>query len=424
MRVTFEGSGAGSGPLSWGQLDIWLKMTAVGHAMAMGGVRPLPPGTTLDDVAGELRFLMSRYECLRTRLVPDGDGPPRQVVHGSGSIELEVLDHVDAGTVEARFRDAPFDYAHEWPVRMAVVRDGGVCSHVVLVMSHIVMDGAGAVLMMTETDARTTVPVGGHSALEQARRQALPAGVRQNAAALRHWDTHLRALPVPRLAPSTDVHTPRHWIGVFRSTVLPQALREAALREGVEPAPALPAAFAIAFAQLTGVTVLPLRLVSSNRFRAGLGGVVAPVSQPGLCVIHAAGDFPAVLHRTRGAAIAAYKYAYYNRLDLNAVIAAVIADRGPQVALDVSLNDRRLGGALQDVPRPERSEFAWIGRQDEPSNALFLNVDGSDEAVEITLYVDTHLLAPADAEALLWAMERVAVGAARVEERIVAPTVS
>ncbi|GAB3847145.1 hypothetical protein [Dactylosporangium cerinum] len=107
MRVTFEGSGAGSGPLSWGQLDIWLKMTAVGHAMAMGGVRPLPPGTTLDDVAGELRFLMSRYECLRTRLVPDGDGPPRQVVHGSGSIELEVLDHVDAGTVEARFRDAP-----------------------------------------------------------------------------------------------------------------------------------------------------------------------------------------------------------------------------------------------------------------------------------------------------------------------------
>jgi hypothetical protein len=29
MRVTFEGSGAGSGPLAWGQLDIWSKMPVV-----------------------------------------------------------------------------------------------------------------------------------------------------------------------------------------------------------------------------------------------------------------------------------------------------------------------------------------------------------------------------------------------------------
>ncbi|GAA3218748.1 condensation domain-containing protein [Dactylosporangium siamense] len=424
MRVTFEGSGAGSGPLSWGQLDIWLKMVAVGQSMAMGGVRPLPPGTTLDDVADELRYLMSRYESMRTRLVPDGDGPPRQVVHGSGSIELEVLDDVDAGAVEARYRDVPFDHANEWPVRMAVVRAGGVCRSAVLVMSHIVMDGAGAVLMMTETDARTTAPTEGHSALEQARRQALPAGVRQNVAALRHWDTHLRAIPDPGLAPSREVRTPRHWTGVLHSTVLPSALREAALREGVEPAPALLAAFAIAFAQVTGVTVVPLRLVSSNRFRAGLAGVVAPVSQPGLCVIDTAGDFAAVLHRTRGAAITAYKYAYYNRLDLNAVVAAVIADRGRQFALDLSVNDRRLGGALQAVPRPARSDFAWVASGDEPSSALFLNVDGSDEAVEITIYIDTHLLALADAEAVLWAMERVAVAAAGVEERVVAPTVS
>ncbi|WP_326999785.1 hypothetical protein OHA72_32210 [Dactylosporangium sp. NBC_01737] len=436
MMVTFEGGGAGSGPLSWGQLDIWVKMSALGQSLAMGGVRPLPDGAGVEDVADELRYLMSRYESMRTRLVPSVDGPPLQVVHGHGEIDLEIVDvaigDLDAGAgecgpaevaaqVEARYLAVPFDHVDEWPVRMAAVRAGGVCRYAVLVMSHLVLDGAGAVLMMAETDARTAAPVQGHPALEQARRQALPAGVRQNAAALRHWDTHLRAIPDPRVPPSRDVRSPRHWTGVLHSTTLPAALRVAALRAGSEvaalragsePAPALLAAFAVAFAQVTGVTVVPLRLVSSNRFRAGFADVVCPVSQAGLCVVDTAGDFTAVVRRTQGAALAAYKHAYYNRLDLDAVIAAVVADRGPQFDLDVSINDRRLGGALQDVPRPERTEFAWVGSQDEPSSALFLNVDGSDEAMAITMYIDSHFLAPADGEALLWAMEAIAVTAA------------
>ncbi len=458
MRVTFEGGGAGSGPLSWGQLDIWVKMSALGQSLAMGGVRPLPEGTTVEDVAGELRYLMSRYESMRTRLVPSSSGPPSQVVHGSGVHDLEVVSvgggsaetvaaagsvaggsaeavaaavsvgggsaEAVAAAVEARYRAEPFDHVHEWPVRMAVVRDATGCRFAVLVMSHLVLDGAGAVLMMAETDARTTAPAQGHSALEQARRQALPAGVRQNAAALRHWDTHLRAIPDPAIAPSRDVRSPRHWTGVLRSAVLPTALRAAALRAGLDPvtgpAPALLAAFAVAFAQVTGVTVVPLRLVSSNRFRAGLADVVCPVSQAGLCVIDTTGDFATVLLRTRGAAMAAYKHAYYHRLDLDAVIAAVVADRGPQFDLDVSINDRRLsgvggsaaGGVGVSLPDAPRSEFAWVGSQDEPSSALFLNVDGSDDAATITMYLDSHFLAPADGEALLWALEKTAIEAA------------
>jgi hypothetical protein len=428
MRVTFEGDGAGVGPLSWGQLDIWVKMGVLGQSLAMGGARPLPAGTGVQDVADELRFLMGRYESMRTRLLPGGAGLPWQVVHGRGEISLEVVDAGErdpaevAAQVEARYLAAPFDHVNEWPVRMAAVHAGGECSHAVLVMSHLVLDGAGAVLMMTETDARTTAPVQGHSALEQARRQALPAGVRQNAAALRHWDSQLRAIPAPRVAPSRDVRSPRHWTGVLHSTTLPAALRVAALRAGSEPAPALLAAFAVAFARVTGVTVVPLRLVSSNRFRAGLADVVCPVSQAGLCVIDTTGDFTAVVRRTQGAALAAYKHAYYHRLDLDAVIAAVVADRGPQLDLDVSINDRRLGGALQDVPRPERTEFAWVGTQDEPSSALFLNVDGSDEAMAITMYLDSHFLAPDDGEALLWAMEAIAVAAATPDDGEATPS--
>lgn len=210
----------------------------------MGGAHPLPTGTTLGDVEGELRYLMSRYDTMRTRLVPRGDGPPWQVVCSRGEIDLEVADAGGsdpaevaaqvAGQVEARYRATPFDHVHEWPVRMAVVHAGGECRFAVLVMSHLVLDGAAAVLMMAETDARTTTPVQGHPPARTgppsvaARRRA-----RQNAAALRHWDTHLRSVPGFTVPPSRrpavpPSRRPRHWTGILHSTALPVALREVA----------------------------------------------------------------------------------------------------------------------------------------------------------------------------------------------------
>ncbi|GAB3827995.1 hypothetical protein [Dactylosporangium cerinum] len=295
-------------------------------------------------------------------------------------------------------------------MRMAAVVDGDRCTHAVLVMSHLVFDGAGAVVMMAETAERTTAPVRGIAPLEQARQQALPAAQRHNAAALRHWETRLRQIPVPAMPPSRDVRSPRYHHGVFRSTALPAALSAAALEHGTDTGAVLLAAFATAFAAVTGVAVLPLRLMASNRFRAELDGSVCPVSQNGLCVLDTTGEFGDVVRRARGAAMAAYKHAYYDRRDLEARVAAVVADRGPGVDLDVNFNDRRFGGSLRPVPRPAGpdSEFAWVSAHDDPQSAFFLSADGSDEVMELTLFVDSHFLAPDDAAAILWAMETVA----------------
>ncbi|MET7418888.1 condensation domain-containing protein [Dactylosporangium sp. NPDC005555] len=415
MDVPFAGEGAGSGELSWGQLDVWVKMGRLGRSFAMGGARALPAGTTVGDVAGELAYLMGRYQSMRTRFVPAGDGPPRQVVHDHGTIDLEIVAAGEdpaaaAQSVAQRYRTTPFDYVHTWPVRMAAIVDGGRCTHAVLVMSHLVFDGAGAVVMMAETAARTTAAVRGIAPLEQARQQALPAGRRHNAAALRHWETRLRAIPVPDLPPSRDVRSPRYHQGVHRTTTLPRALRAAAREHGTDTAAALLAVFAIAFAEVTGVVVLPLRLMASNRFRTELDGSVSPVSQNGLCVLDTAGAFGDVVRRARGAAMTAYKYAYYDRRELEARVAAVAADRGPGVALDVNFNDRRFGGTLRPVAPPTGADpaFAWVSAHDDPQSGFFLNVDGSDDVLELTVYVDSHFLAPGDAAAVLRAMETTA----------------
>ncbi|WP_433607648.1 hypothetical protein ACQP2P_33365 [Dactylosporangium sp. CA-139114] len=99
VGVGFEGYSAGEGPLSWGQLENWSAIVKQGTWLPLGGLKPLAPGTTVDDVAGELRYLMSRYEPMRTLLRFAPDGTPTQVVYRSGEIDLEI---VDAGEADAQ----------------------------------------------------------------------------------------------------------------------------------------------------------------------------------------------------------------------------------------------------------------------------------------------------------------------------------
>src|SRR5215472_7464121 len=93
--VPFEGEGAGVAELSWGQREIWSVMRSVGRSLYLGGARPLPAGRTADDVAGDLRFIMTRHQSLRTRLRFMADGTPRQVVADSGEVPLEIVDAGD-----------------------------------------------------------------------------------------------------------------------------------------------------------------------------------------------------------------------------------------------------------------------------------------------------------------------------------------
>src|SRR5690242_19906001 len=103
--ISFEGEGAGRGPLSWGQIESWNAVRTLGHWMPLGGVQPVPPGASLDDVLGELRYHLERHATLRTRLhIPDDGTTPEQEVYASGTLEVEVLEDVDPETVAEEYR--------------------------------------------------------------------------------------------------------------------------------------------------------------------------------------------------------------------------------------------------------------------------------------------------------------------------------
>lgn len=434
ILVAFDGDGSGTGELTWGQQDIWRSMQYERASHGIGGIRVLPAGCTVDDVAGDLRFLMERHQSLRTRLAFAADGRPLQVVASSGQVPLEIVETGDADPAEVAGRlyqpyyEAAFDYAADWPIRWAVVQQRGVATHVVGVVCHLAADGQGIAVLLADLASRDPVsglakgPVTGIEPLELARQQRSPAGQRQSEASLRHWERHLRAIPARRFRGSAGVRHPRYWQAIYTSPAMDVAARVIAARSGADTSVVLLAAFAVALARLTGINPVVAQIVVSNRFRPGLAGTVSPVSQAGLCVIDVTGGtFDEIAARTRQAMLRASKNAYYDPLRWQELVTAVSCERGEQIDLSCSVNDRRmLAGQAADGPPPTAgdvraalplSELAWGYQRDRPSQRLFLHLNGVP-AVNYELCADTQFVSPADMQECLRQMESVTVAAA------------
>jgi hypothetical protein len=427
VMVAFAGDGAGEGELSWGQQDIWRAMVRQESWIPNGAWGPLPAGTTLVEVQERLRYLMSRFPTARTRLRFAADGSPRQVVSDGGEIALDI---VDAGArspeelaerLRLELQDEAYDFERDWPIRMAVVRSGGALTHLVVVMCHLVTDGFGSGVLLEELDKRPETPVPDLQPLEQARWQASPPGRRQNAMALRHWESILREMPRRRYPESLGPQTPRHWRGEFSSPALSLALRSVTARTGIAAAPVLLAVFAVALARVTGLNPVVVRPMVNNRFRPGLDRVVCMLAQYGVCRLDVAGvTFAEAFDRARRSALSTYKHAYYDPAALDDLVERVVAER-PGLQLPGYFNDRRDDAAVAGVPVPAladvaaaagRGTFVWTTRQDVPFEPLIVHVDELPGETRAIIFCDTHAIAPADAEALLRGLEAVAVQAA------------
>ncbi len=432
--MSFRGEGSGVAELTWGMRELWGGMQRQRTWMPLGSAVPLPPGTTLSDMLGELRFLMERYPSMRTRLRLRADGPPLQVLAERGTVALEIVDVPDgddptqvAEEVRRRYWDTPFDFENEWPARVAVVRHRGRLTHHVPILCHLVADGFGVLVMTRELLQRRRAggvfagPPTPMPPLAQARWQASDAGRRTNAGVLRHWENILRQIAPRRFPGPVDPRQPRHWRAGFTSRALHLAARSIARRTGAEPSHVLFAAFAGALARETGIRPVVTRLVVSNRFRPGLAGTVSPISQTGLCVLDATGPFDEVVARARRRTIGAYKHAYYDPNQMDAMVARVCRERGEDVDVACYFNDRRLQDRDDGAPPPSPAQirealgetgFRWEGRLDVSSERLFLHVNDAPDTVDITLFADTHHVPPAVMEGCLRGMEDLAVQAA------------
>jgi hypothetical protein len=422
--VRFEGDGAGEGPLSWGQTENWRAIQRQRTWLPLGGVQPLPADSTVAGLADDLRFLLSRFPSVRTRLRLADERHPVQVVAGAGEITMEVYEAGDrdpaevAGEVHERYRDTDLDFTAEWPIRMAAVRKDGALTHLVALLSHFAVDATAAAVMLAGVAARDTTPLTGQQPLDQAAWQRSPAGQRHNAAALRYWEGILRTLAPRRFAEPVVRTSPRFWQGEFVSPQLHHAVRAIVRRTGVDSSTVLVALYAAALGQVSGVDPVAIRPTVSNRFRAGLSDVVCTLVQAGLLMLHVAGTpFDELLERTGRLTLAAYKYAYFDPDDVADLLERVGRERGTRVEIGCFYNDRRGPNREQDLDAPapaaEGEGLRWVSKQDAPAvEPLFVHVDDSPGTMRLTIQLDADYLSPSDGEAVLRAMEGIAVAAA------------
>jgi len=454
IPVDFSAPDSGIGELTWGQMEIWLGMTRQGW-LHLGGMKPLPAGTTLLEIVDELRYLMTRYPSMRTRLRFDARQRPTQQLFNSGEITLEVFDtgymcpseadkfdadvvttcpseaDETAAAVLADYDATSRDFAGEWPVRMAVVRHRGELTHMVVLMCHLVTDGVGAQVMLREVAVRERAPVTGPQQLELARWQCSEAGQRHNAAALRHWEKILRSLPRTPYPVSDDWREPRHWSGEYSSPALYLAVPEIAERTQTDSSSVLMALYAIALGRRGVLNPAVIRPLVHNRFRSRLTDVVCTLVQSGISVLDVTDlTVDEAVRRARRASMSANKFAYFDPEQMAELFERVARERGPQFGTTSFFNDRRAEEsrartgpptasptAAPITPRRLRevlanSSFRWFGKKRNPFERLFLHVDDGPESIVLTVCADTHHISPADIEGLARDMETIAVEAA------------
>jgi hypothetical protein len=423
ILVPFSGNGSGVAELTWGQQRIWTAMRFGGRSLNMGAAIPLPPGTTVEQLAVMLRFLVSRHQSLRTRWSVDDGGRPRQAVSSDGVVPLEIVDTEDQDEVRKRYQETPFDPT-EWPVRMAVVRH----THLVVMYNQLAVDQRSVDILTADlanldpVTGKEIRPVTALQPLDLARRQGLPAARRAGDAALRHWERLLRAVPPQRFGDSTDKRVPRFVEVGYDSPAGHLAAQLIAARTGAGTSAVLLAAFAVALAEVTDHRPVVTQLLVSNRFRPGFADVVGALTQTGLCVLDVpGGTFAELVAQVGRTTVSAGKNAYYDLFRRDELLAAVSRDRGADIDISSYFNDRRRQARRPDGPPPTveqvraalpRSAERLISRPTGPTHKLFCHINDVPDTLDVMIRADTHHLSPSDVSACLRGWEAVLVRAA------------
>jgi hypothetical protein len=214
------------------------------------------------------------------------------------------------------------------------------------------------------------------------------------------------------------------------------AMRAVGARTGADGTSVLLAAYSVAVARVFGRNPGVAQIVTSNRFRPGLAGMVSQVSQHGICVVDAAGAaFDEVVARAQKAVTSASFYAYYDPVACDRLLDEIAARRGQPLDISWCLNDRRgrPGSVTADGEVPTganlaqvlpRTKLYWDRTHPRSDATLFLHVDTQPlmpgqqalaegrPAVYMKVWADMRHFAHDQVEALVREMEAVAVAAA------------
>ncbi|WP_405008925.1 condensation domain-containing protein [Kitasatospora sp. NBC_01539] len=459
----FHGGRAGSAPMTWGQRAIWksIKWLDEGaHYFNISRTLDLPDGLTYDQVTAAVGLLVLRHEVLRTRFHDDDRGPTQEV-DAEGALPVPVLDTsaADPATVAAdlarELAGRAFRHDTEWPVRCSLVLDRGRPAHLALVFSHLGADFSGvreALADLRELLAGRVGPVPAWQPLDQARHETEGIGAARGAASLEYWRRTLRSVPaamfpaVVETEGETETGTeadPGSAAGAGAGTTgtagadaerfvrlrldspaLAVAATRIADRCQVSTGTVLLAATAAVLGACTGHGIVALQLIAVNRHDDRSRHLVAAMAENALFALDVgSGTFDDAVRRTFLAGMNAYRFAQYDPLAMDDVLAEAREAAGGRLELGSFFNDKRMHDRWSDLPdtgdSPEalralagKSEVTFVGAWERQDAVFFVHTAYDPGSCLLHLMADTRLVPRPAIERVLLAFERLLVDAA------------
>ncbi|MFH9132638.1 condensation domain-containing protein [Streptomyces sp. NPDC017524] len=423
VTVAYAGGEERRGPLTMGQANMirCIQRDDPTH-INIHDVWPAPEGTTVEAVTDALRALAGRHEGLRTTFPhAPGSAPVEQVVAAEGTFTVTVLDHAEFPADPARYaesvaraaRAGRFALEREFPLRITLLTVAGAPVHVALAFSHAVADGSAMAILREEfaellagkeLPGLTSLPPVDLAAVE-----ASPAGLRKSEASLRYWERIIRTGPQEMFAeprgrrPGTDEEARQL---TLRSRRGGRALAGTARRTGHPEATVLMAAWCALVAHRAGQDSCVTAVPSANRFHPRVARSVTTTSQDALLHLDVrAPGFDALVARTWGAVLNAYRHSQFDSVRLWEMIDRVTAERGSHFGRDVVFNDVSalpaplLGTDTQDRDDAEQ-ELTWGPPQTLPTRLLAFTYRTAPQ-LHISLWAAPTLFTPEEAEGFL-----------------------
>jgi hypothetical protein len=439
VRVRFRAVGAGPGPLTWGQLAIWEVLRWLppdDSSLNITGSCAVPPGVALPEVLAAVGALVQRHDSLRSRYFDTTHGPRQQVrdrgelavaVHDAGECDL---DAAVAGHLRV-MRAGHFHDTLDLPLRVAVLTDAGHPVRVLLVVSHMAVDGWSYQILLRDLAALLaggTLGPAGQQPLQRAAFEASEPGLRREARTLAYWAERLAATgdrmmrnasadPVPKLA----------WAEIL-SPALAAATLSLSARYAVSSSAIMMAATAVVLTEVTGQRDVSLRTIVATRFQPESRDMVAAFNQNALFHLPVREErWDSLLRRAGDAAMRAYRNSECDPRKLSAVMDAVAAERdiggrGYCFFNDVRFaRERRVVTDLEAADEAARrvpallplTQVSQVQRPRTPKDAnFFLYLNEIGERADLTLCVREGFLGAGTPADFLSRLERVVLDAA------------
>ncbi|MFC4047952.1 condensation domain-containing protein, partial [Dactylosporangium siamense] len=356
-------------PLSFAQQRLWflhqLDPDSVEYNLPMP--IPLSGGLDVEALAGALTSLIARHEVLRTRLVPDADGVPWQVIDAAPErFDLSVVE-LAAGEVGA-WLDAdaavPFDLGAGPLFRATLLRIAEDEHVLALAMHHVVGDDWSAGIVQRELfaeDALPPLPVQ-YADFAVWQRRWLTGEVLEGQ--LGYWRDKLAGAPVLELPADRPRPAVRSSEGAAIGFTVPaevvERLRTLARGTSASMFMTLYSAFTVLLSRYAGQDDIVVGTPIANRNRAEIEGLVGFFVNTLVMRTDLSGDptFGELLGRVRAETLAAYAHQdvpfeqLVDELDVS-------RDRSRTPLFQVLFNYMTDAGVVEPVtePRPALAKF-------------------------------------------------------------------